>query len=689
MSSERSTAAPPEILFAQHLAANEKVHRDRALRKLQKYLFNHSSLPNGGFNESELLKIWKGLHYCMWMQDKPLIQEDLCDSISNLVHSFNNQHTALLFITSFYKTECREWTSIDKWRMDKFLMLLRKMLRQSFEFLKKKNWSEKLVRQFLGFISKYILHDHNHATSPDGVRFHLADVYLTELEKVSSGQLGPKQTITFLEPWIHMLVGINSKTLRAFVIKNVFGELIQQSPVMIGRPRKKGSLKLRVNYQLLADKLLEAGGSEECSSVNRPAIYNLVKNFRDVAQGKLPFAEEVQPDEVSVLDDDDIESAVQRLAEFTEQVQAENQAEKTRIKKRKRKNVDTDEAYGSDSAGEEQEEPQSQVARPTKNTSSRKKAERPEQKTGVLSKRLKMSLRAEEMYMDEDSDSAEENDGRIAKKGDQKLAKSSNKCLGSEIVNEEQNTSQDLKKFSKKMAKNVRSRKASNRSSANAAAKKDMGVSTEVLASPPVSAAVPAKPSVRQQKTKTSPTAREFDVEEFPEPCDDTDCFAGNVQPASEPPSFLESSVLKKNSSSATNDVHRPQNMSASKDLINKRCQSVGDFVSNPEAKAKYFKKAMSKTPTNTPKTESSIKTPVTRSQTKRLCFGKNSSVKKSAVKLRGSVSYDPSKTPEQGILKVNPIEPGTVIQVGKQATIKNTLRNSKFPQRMVAMDFF
>lgn len=58
-------------------------------------------------------------------------------------------------------------------------------------------------------------------------------------------------------------------------------------------------------------------------------------------------------------------------------------------------------------------------------------------------------------------------------------------------------------------------------------------------------------------------------------------------------------------------------------------------------------------------------------------------------MKLRGSSSYDPSRTPEQGILRVNPIQPGTVIQVGKQATIKNTLKNSKYPQRMMAMDFF
>ena len=28
----------------------------------------------GGFTHDELLKVWKGLFYCMWMQDKPLLQ---------------------------------------------------------------------------------------------------------------------------------------------------------------------------------------------------------------------------------------------------------------------------------------------------------------------------------------------------------------------------------------------------------------------------------------------------------------------------------------------------------------------------------------------------------------------------------------------------------------------------------------
>lgn len=41
-----------------------------------------------------------------------------------------------------------------------------------------------------------------------------------------------------------------SKTLRNFVIKNVFGEILNQSPVLQGKQRKKNSKKLRVFYNL-------------------------------------------------------------------------------------------------------------------------------------------------------------------------------------------------------------------------------------------------------------------------------------------------------------------------------------------------------------------------------------------------------------------------------------------------------
>jgi len=46
------------------------------------------------------------------------------------------------------------------------------------------------------------LADHDFDHSPDGLRFHLADIYLTELTAVAGSALGPNQTVAYIEPWI-------------------------------------------------------------------------------------------------------------------------------------------------------------------------------------------------------------------------------------------------------------------------------------------------------------------------------------------------------------------------------------------------------------------------------------------------------------------------------------------------------
>ena len=71
------SAVSPEVLFAQKLAANDPTQRNRAVKKLQKWLQLRGSL----LTKEEIMRIWKGLHYCFWMSDKPLIQEELAETI--------------------------------------------------------------------------------------------------------------------------------------------------------------------------------------------------------------------------------------------------------------------------------------------------------------------------------------------------------------------------------------------------------------------------------------------------------------------------------------------------------------------------------------------------------------------------------------------------------------------------------
>jgi hypothetical protein len=92
-----------EVLFAQKLAANEPVTRNRAVKKLKKWLAVRDVL-----SLDEMLRLWKGLHYCFWMSDKPLIQEELAEAISSLIQVFgSDSENATNFIETGLVTEGR------------------------------------------------------------------------------------------------------------------------------------------------------------------------------------------------------------------------------------------------------------------------------------------------------------------------------------------------------------------------------------------------------------------------------------------------------------------------------------------------------------------------------------------------------------------------------------------------------
>lgn len=87
------------ITFAKRLAANEKKGRDEALARLKVWL---SKKPN--LDELDLMKIWKGLFYCLWMSDKAPVQEELASSISKLVHCFGEDVDRVhLFLVTCYR----------------------------------------------------------------------------------------------------------------------------------------------------------------------------------------------------------------------------------------------------------------------------------------------------------------------------------------------------------------------------------------------------------------------------------------------------------------------------------------------------------------------------------------------------------------------------------------------------------
>uniref|UniRef100_A0A8C6TSQ7 Ribosomal RNA processing 1 n=1 Tax=Neogobius melanostomus TaxID=47308 RepID=A0A8C6TSQ7_9GOBI len=219
----------PEVQFAQRLASNEKPLRRKALKKLRSYI-GARSRSQTGFSEEELLKLWKGLFYCLWMQDKPLLQEELSTQISGLVHHFHSFSAQLLYLQTFLTTVKREWTGIDRLRMDKYFQLVRFMFRQMFEVLQRSEWEPSCVRLFLELLASALLQT---GAPPVGLQLHVLDLYLRELAVVGAQELSAAQNLVFIEPFCKAAAKTKDRSLFRAICSGIFSTIIDQAPFAI------------------------------------------------------------------------------------------------------------------------------------------------------------------------------------------------------------------------------------------------------------------------------------------------------------------------------------------------------------------------------------------------------------------------------------------------------------------------
>ena len=64
----------PERILVHKLVDSSKAQRTKAVEKLKAWINTRTLNPANFFSYDDLIKIWKGLYYNMWMADKPLLQ---------------------------------------------------------------------------------------------------------------------------------------------------------------------------------------------------------------------------------------------------------------------------------------------------------------------------------------------------------------------------------------------------------------------------------------------------------------------------------------------------------------------------------------------------------------------------------------------------------------------------------------
>ncbi|MCJ1388655.1 hypothetical protein MMC18_001504 [Xylographa bjoerkii] len=169
--------------FVKQLASSDRPIREKALDSLRTYLT--SSRP---FTDLELLKLWKGLFFCMWHSDRPIPQQRLALALSHLLLPLPTS-LFIPFLTAFWTTISREWTSIDALRMDKFMRLVRYYVNAAFTYLSNHSWDAKWLQAYLDLVEALPLSAGNLKVG-DGLRYHLLDVWVDELAQVDGGREG-------------------------------------------------------------------------------------------------------------------------------------------------------------------------------------------------------------------------------------------------------------------------------------------------------------------------------------------------------------------------------------------------------------------------------------------------------------------------------------------------------------------
>ncbi|KAI6777906.1 Ribosomal RNA-processing protein-like protein [Emericellopsis cladophorae] len=167
--------APPEaqMPFIKNLASSDRKLRTASLESLQLFLSTRSALT-----VADASKLWKGLYYAHWMSDRPLPQQRLANELAALADALPNAACLAPWFDGFWTVLGQEWPMIDKLRLDKFLLLVRRVFAVQLRCARKHGDDVERTLQDWPFEASGDLRK-----VPLGLRLHIMDIWVDELER--------------------------------------------------------------------------------------------------------------------------------------------------------------------------------------------------------------------------------------------------------------------------------------------------------------------------------------------------------------------------------------------------------------------------------------------------------------------------------------------------------------------------
>ncbi|KJA25902.1 hypothetical protein HYPSUDRAFT_134377 [Hypholoma sublateritium FD-334 SS-4] len=302
MAAVPSSAALP---LGKYLASTEKKTRDKAIKNLSIFLSDSQNV----IPKSEMDKLWKGIFYCFWMSDKPLVQQGLASELAELLLTITSTSTSLAFLRGFWQATVREWNGIDRLRIDKYYMLVRRFINATFRLLLRSKWEGVHCEEY-----SQILVGESGPLCPNDIRvpaslaYHIADIYVEELDKALANTPSPSPAPLglLLDPFFTLASRTSTSTtykrIQSALFEPLFTALVPESEDGGVRPKSKrirlseeathpniranscysdpeteGPMDGTILKKKLLRRIFEIASQEETRDSNRRKMYTLWK----------------------------------------------------------------------------------------------------------------------------------------------------------------------------------------------------------------------------------------------------------------------------------------------------------------------------------------------------------------------------------------------------------------------------
>lgn len=265
-------------------------------------------------------------------------------------------HLSALYVRTFFRTLTREWSNMDKYRIDKFYTLSRLILREIYRYMASRHWNLGIIRLFNDAIFEEVLRASKYG---NGVRFHLLDICLEELARVNKEEATglPLTEATFLdalEPYFALAQRVEDKMVQQRVMDKVILRFLEEFSVasdnfalpedgedLDQEAQKRRDLVLdQVHVGTVGQFIFELASDTETSDRYRTGLYDMHKTFmkRLKAVGRDVAMSEEEEDDVEEEGDEDV-PVEEEEEEAVVEDEPEPEQKKSKKKKKKAKTI--------------------------------------------------------------------------------------------------------------------------------------------------------------------------------------------------------------------------------------------------------------------------------------------------------------------------------------------------------------